>query len=67
MFSFRLFEVLVGGMSLSGSDEAPSGNEILSKKKRSRAKYKDHLSELEDITVLLNESGNQEICFIYQN
>ena len=56
MFSFRLFEVLVGGMSLSGSDEAPSGNEILSKKKRSRAAYKGNLSKLEkDITMFLDE------------
>ena len=43
-------------MSLNGSDEAPSGNEILSKKKRSRAAYKGNLSKLEkDITMFLDE------------
>ena len=43
-------------MSFSGSDEPPSGNEDLSKKKRSRAAYKGHLSKLEkDITKFLNE------------
>ena len=43
-------------MSLGGSDEALSGNEALSKKKRSRAAYKGHLCKLEkDITMFLNE------------
>ena len=43
-------------MSLSGSDEASSGNKVLSKKKRSRGAYKSHLSKLENnITMLLNE------------
>ena len=43
-------------MSLNGSDEAPSGYEALSKKKRSRAAYKSHLSKLEkDISKCLNE------------
>ena len=43
-------------MSLNGSDEAPSGNEVLSKKKRSRVAYKGHLSKLEkDITMFLDE------------
>ena len=43
-------------MSLNGSDEAPSRNEVLLKKKRSRAAYKGHLSKLEkDITMFLDE------------
>ena len=43
-------------MSLNGSDEAPSGNEVLPKKKRSRVAYKGHLSKLEkEITVFLDE------------
>ena len=43
-------------MSLSGNDEAPSGNEVLSKKKTSRGSYKGHLSKFEkDITMFLNE------------
>ena len=43
-------------MSLNGSDEAPSGNEVLPKKKRSRVAYKGHLSKLEkDITMFLDE------------
>ena len=43
-------------MSLNGSDEVPSGNKVLSKKKRSRAAYKGHLSKLEkDITMFLDE------------
>ena len=43
-------------MPLNGSDEAPSGNQVPSKKKRSRAAYKGHLSKLEkDVTKLLNE------------
>ena len=43
-------------MSLNGSDEAPLGNEVLSKKRRSRAAYKGHLSKLEkDITMFLDE------------
>ena len=43
-------------MSLNGSDEAPSGNEFLSKKKRNRAGYKVHLRKLEkDITLFLGE------------
>ena len=43
-------------MSLSGSDEAPSRNEFLSKKKGSRATCKGHLSELEkDIKTFLNK------------
>ena len=42
-------------MSLNGSDEAPLGNEVLSKKRRSRAAYKGHLSKLEkDITIFLD-------------
>ena len=46
------FGCLSGGMSLSGSDEAPLGSEVLSKKKRSRAAYKGYLSKLEkDITT----------------
>ena len=43
-------------MSLSGGDETPLGNEVLSKKKRSRAAYKGQLSKLEkDIKTFLNE------------
>ena len=43
-------------MSLSGSDEAPSGNEVLSKKKRGRAVYGGHLSKPgRDITMFLND------------
>ena len=43
-------------MSLNGSDEAPSENEVLSKKKRSRVAYKGHFSKLEkDITMFLDE------------
>ena len=43
-------------MSLNGSDETPSGNEFLSKKKGSRAAYKGHLSKLEkDVTMFLDE------------
>ena len=43
-------------MSLNGSDEAPLGNEVLSKKRRSRAAYNGHLSKLEkDITMFLDE------------
>ena len=43
-------------MCLNGSDEAPSGNEVLSKKNTSRAAYKDHLSKLEkDILMFLDE------------
>ena len=43
-------------MPLNGSDEAPSGNQVPSKKKRSRAAYKGHLSKLEkDITMFLDE------------
>ena len=43
-------------MSLRGSDEAPSGNEVLSKKKRSRAAYMGYLNKYEnDITIFLNE------------
>ena len=47
-------------MSPNGRHEAPSGNEVLWKKKRSRAAYKGHLSKLEDITMFLDEfvSGN---------
>ena len=42
-------------MSLNCSDEAPSENEVLSKKKRNRAAYNDHLSKLEkDITMFLD-------------
>ena len=36
----RGISCLSGGMSRSGSDEAPSGNEVLSKKKRIRVAYK---------------------------
>ena len=43
-------------MSLNGSDEAPSRNEVLLKKNRSRAAYNGHLSKLEkDITMFLDE------------
>ena len=43
-------------MSLNGSDEASSGNEVLPKKNRSRTAYKGHLSKLEkDITIFLDE------------
>ena len=43
-------------MSLNSRDKTPSGNEVLSKKKRSRAAYKGHLSKLEkDITMFLDE------------
>ena len=43
-------------MSLNGSDQAPSWNEVVPKKKRSRAAYKGHLSKLEkDITMFLDE------------
>ena len=50
------FSCLFGRMSLSGSDEAPLGNEVLLKKKRSRAAYKSHLSKLEkDFSKCLNE------------
>ena len=43
-------------MSLNGCDEAPLRNEVLSKKKRSRAAYKAHLSKLEkDVTMFLDE------------
>ena len=43
-------------MSPNGSREAPSGNEVLWKKKRSRAAYKGHLSKLEkDIAMCLEE------------
>ena len=43
-------------MSLNSRHKAPSGNEVLSKKKRSRAAYKGHLSKLEkDITMFLDE------------
>ena len=48
-------------MSLNGGDEAPSGNEVLLKKKRNRGAYKGHLSKLgKDITMFLHEfvSGN---------
>ena len=38
------------------SDEVPSGNEVLSKKNRSRAAYEGHLSKLEkDITMFFDE------------
>ena len=53
-------------MSFSGSDESPSRNEVLSKKKRSSAAYKGHLSTLEkDVAMFLNLY--QEIRSIYQN
>ena len=44
-------------MPLNGSDEAPSGNQVPSKKKRSRAAYKGHLSKLEKhiITMFFDE------------
>ena len=43
-------------MSLNCRDEAPSENEVLSKKKRSRTAYNDHLSKLEkDVTMFLDE------------
>ena len=55
-YVFSLRFCLFGGMSLSGSNEAPSPNQVLSKKKRRRAAYKGHLSKLEkDITMFLNE------------
>ena len=60
------FSCLSGGMSVSGSDEAPSKIEVLSKKKKSSAAYKGYLSTLEkDIAMFLNLY--QEIRFIYQN
>ena len=37
----RGISCLSGGMSRSGSDEPPSGNEVLSKKKRIRVAYND--------------------------
>ena len=47
---------LFSGISLNGSDEAPSGNEVLSKKKGSRAAYKGHSSKLgKDIAMFLDE------------
>ena len=53
-------------MSVSGSDEAPSKIEVLSKKKKSSAAYKGYLSTLEkDIAMFLNLY--QEIRFMYQN
>ena len=42
-------------MSLSGSNEAPSGNGVFSKKRRSRAAYESCLSKFKDITTFLNE------------
>ena len=42
-------------MSLNGCDEAPSRNEVLSKKKRSRAAYKGHLSKLKKNIMFLDE------------
>ena len=43
-------------MSFSGSDEAPSGNEVPSEKKRSKVAYKGHLRKFEkDIIMFLNE------------
>ena len=44
-------------MPLNGSDGAPSGNQVPSKKKRSRAAYKGHLSKLEKhiITMFFDE------------
>ena len=43
-------------MSLNCRDETPSENEVLSKKKRSRTAYNDHLSKLEkDVTMFLDE------------
>ena len=52
-------------MSCSGSDEAPSGNEVLSKKNRSREAYKGHLSKLEkDITMFLNEFATGNLLHI---
>ena len=47
---------LFSGISLNGSDEAPSGNEVLSKKKGSRAAYKGHSSKFgKDIAMFLDE------------
>ena len=43
-------------MFLSGCDEAPVVSEVLSKKERSRAAYKGHLSKLgKDMTIFLNK------------
>ena len=52
-------------MCLNGSDEAPSGNEILSKKNTSRAAYKGHLSKLEkDILMFLDEFVPENLLHI---
>ena len=54
-FLFEILVIVLAELHLSGNDEAPLGNEVLSKKKRSRAAYKGHLSKLEkDITMFLN-------------
>ena len=61
MFFVWGLSCLFAGMSLSGSDEAPSRNGVLSRKEGGRVAYKDHLSKLErDITMFLNkfEPGN---------
>ena len=44
-------------MPLNGSDETSLGNQVPSKKKRSRAVYKGHLSKLEKhiITMFFDE------------
>ena len=52
-------------MSLNGCDEAPSRNEVLSKKKRSRAAYKGHLSKLKkNIIMFLDEFVPGNLLYI---
>ena len=59
------FSCPFGGMFLNGSDEAPSRNEVLSKKKRSWGAYKSHLSKLEkDITMFLDEFVPENLCYV---
>ena len=51
-------------MSLNGCDEAPSRNEVLSKKKRSRAAYKGHLSKLKKNIMFLDEFVPGNLLYI---
>ena len=59
------FSCLSGGMTVSGSDEAPSANGVLLKKKRRREAYRGHLSKLgKDITTFLNEFVPRNLLLI---
>ena len=59
------FSCLSGGTTISGSDEAPSANGVLLKKKRRREAYRGHLSKLrKDITTFLNEFVPRNLLLI---